>query len=91
MLSQNVAKAFEFYGDSETTETQQFVDHFDTFFDCLNVRSLREHQTKRKPNLKPYRSKDDERLTVSSEIQSITIKIVVVVVFKCCSGWKTLF
>ena len=61
-----MASALEFYGGTETVETQLFVKTFDTFFDCLNVRNLDEHKKKRKPNLKPYRSSDDERLTVSS-------------------------
>jgi len=33
----------------------------DSFFGCLNVRSLTEHQEKRKPFLAPFRSTDDER------------------------------
>ena len=39
-----VAKAFEFYGSTDTTETQRFVEMFDKFFDCLNVRNLDEHR-----------------------------------------------
>lgn len=60
-----MASAFEFYGSSETTETQIFVETFDKFFDCLNVRNLDEHRKRRKPNLEPYRSSDDKRLSVS--------------------------
>ena len=37
---------------------------FDRFFDCLNVRSLDEWRQKRKPDLKPYYSPNDERLKV---------------------------
>ncbi len=61
-----MAKAFEFYGNSDTTDTQRFVETFDKFFDCFNVRNLSEHRQKRKPNLRPYTSTDDERLTVST-------------------------
>lgn len=64
VLSDTVAKAFEFYGDPETTETRRFVKMFDTFFDCLNVRHPTEHKQKRKPNLRPYTSKDDDRFNV---------------------------
>ena len=38
---------------------------FDKFLDCLGVRNLDEYRKNRKPNLRPYRSPDDERLTVS--------------------------
>ena len=62
-MSQSVANALEFYGDAETLEIMILVETFDTFFDCLNVRNLDEHRKKRKPNLRPYRSPDDERLT----------------------------
>ena len=65
VLSESVANALAFYGDLQTKETQRFVRIFDKFFDCLNGRNLDEHQKRRKPNLKPYRSKDDERLKVS--------------------------
>ena len=60
-----MGNAFAFYGDPNTRETERFVRTFDKFFDCLNVRSLDEHRRKRKPNLKPYTSSSDERLTVS--------------------------
>ena len=61
-----MAKALAFYGDPKTRETQRFVRNFDIFFDCLNVRSLNEHIRHRKPNLEPYKSKDDERFKVCS-------------------------
>lgn len=41
---------------------------FDTFFDCLNVRSYEEHNRKRKPFLKPYENVNDERLTWINDI-----------------------
>lgn len=65
VLSESVASALEFYGDSTTVETKRFVQTFDRFFDCLNVRSTEEYKRKRKPNLRPYTSPTDERLTVS--------------------------
>ena len=36
----------------------------DQFFDCLNVRHPTEYIQRRKPNIKPYTSIDDERFTV---------------------------
>ena len=66
VLSKSIANALDFYGGSETEETRIFVETFDKFFDCLNVRSLQEHFKRRKPNLAPYRDPDDERLTVSA-------------------------
>lgn len=46
------------------TETGRFAKTFDTFFDCLNVRSPDEHILRRKPNLSPYTQVDDVRFTV---------------------------
>ena len=66
VLSNSVAKGFEFYGDPETTETQRFCSMLDRFFDCLNGRNLSEHIKRRKPDLKPYYRSDDERLDVST-------------------------
>ena len=59
-----MANALAFYGRSDTKETERFVRFFDNFFDCLNVRGLDEHIKKRKPDLAPYRSLGDKRLTV---------------------------
>lgn len=59
-----MADAFAYYGDPATSETELFVRNFDRLFDCLNVRSLSEWKTKKKPDLKPYTSVDDSRLKV---------------------------
>ena len=64
-MSESVAKALAYYGDADTIETQRFIMMFDRFFDCLNVRHPAEYIQRRKPNLKPYISNDDERFTVS--------------------------
>ena len=64
-MSKSVADAFVYYGDTETKETETLCRMFDRFFDCLNVRSLSEWQKKKKPDLKPYSSSDDERLKVT--------------------------
>ena len=59
-----MADAFRYFGDDETTETEVFARNFDRLFDCLNVRSLSEWKSKRKPDLKPYTTPDDSRLKV---------------------------
>ena len=60
VLSQSVVNALHFYGGPETLETKNFVQTFDAFFDCLNVSNLDADRKKRKPNLRPYRSPDNE-------------------------------
>ena len=64
VLSKSVADAFQYYGDPTTAETEKFVRCVDKFFDCLNVRSISEWATKRKPERKPYSSCEDERFKV---------------------------
>lgn len=66
VLSETVSNAFKYFDDPTTRETQRFISYFDRVFDCLNVRSLSEWQRKKKLNLKPYTSKEDERLDVST-------------------------
>ena len=75
--------AFKYFGDPDTTETQRFVSYFDTFFDCLNVRSWQEWVKKRKPNLKPYQSPGDERLVVSTIDCVVMMKKKFGIVFSC--------
>lgn len=64
VLSKSVCDAFSYFGDPSTKETEKFVLMMDRFFDCLNVRSLNQWKEKRKPDLKPYVSTDDQRLKV---------------------------
>ena len=64
VLSKTVADAFAYFGDPSTRETQKFILMFDRLFDCLNVRDFNQWKVKRKPDLKPYRSVDDERFKV---------------------------
>lgn len=61
VLSASVAAVLQSFGPQEAAATSKFCAMVDSFFDCLNVRSLREHERKRKPFLAPYRSTDDER------------------------------
>ena len=65
-----MSKALEFGGDPETAETSRFCSMFDKFFDCLNVRSKDECVKKQKPDRRPYKYKDDNRLEVVSMINS---------------------
>ena len=55
----------QYYGDSQMRETIRFVLTFDRFFYCLNTRHPKEGILKRKPDLNPYTSPTDERLTNS--------------------------
>ena len=58
----------EFYtittGNTETQATQQFVRFMECFFDCFNVRNLKEGKNTRKATRDPYRTKNDWRFTV---------------------------
>lgn len=64
VLSKSVADALAYFGDPKTEETEKFIRYFDKLFDCLNVRSLSEWKTSRKPDRKPYTSPDDSRFEV---------------------------
>ena len=66
VLSKSIAKVFEYYGDEDedTLETQRFVTTFDCFFDMMNTRCLEEGMQKRKPDLAPYKSPNDDRLKI---------------------------
>lgn len=61
VLGALVAAALQSFGSQEAAATSKFCALVDSFFDCLDVRSLREHEKKEKPFLAPYRSTDDER------------------------------
>ena len=63
-----MADAFSLEGNDGLRETERFVRFFDKFFDCMNVRNFNEAVYKRKPDLRPYRSADDPRLSVSIAI-----------------------
>lgn len=78
ILSKSVADALAYFGDPCTKETEKFLRCFDKLFDCLNVRSLSEWRTSRKPDRKPYTSPDDDRLKVC---QTIVIFSCIVIVY----------
>ena len=67
MLSKSVAEAFSREGNVGLRETERFVRNMDRFFDCMNVRDFNEAIYKRKPDLRPYRSPNDPRLSVSTK------------------------
>ena len=50
--------------NDEYNETARFCHMLDRFFDCLNTHSIGEGWNKRKPDLEPYTSDQDERLNV---------------------------
>ena len=61
VLSASVSSVLRAFGPPEAAGTARLCEMVDQFFDCLNVRSLTEHQRKRKPFLAPYRSVQDGR------------------------------
>lgn len=65
-FSKSVADALKLDG-KPGTETERLVCTFDNFFDLFNVRSLNEYILKRKPNLCPYTSANDERVKVGTQ------------------------
>lgn len=74
MLSKTIADAFSVAENDTFRETETFIRNFDRFFDCMNVRHLNEAMYKKKPDLRPYISPDDSRLSVSSYIYKTPCK-----------------
>ena len=62
VLSRSMATVLREFGGAEASETGHYCELMDRFFDCVNVRSIREGDHKRNPDLKPYYTVDDERL-----------------------------
>lgn len=87
MLSKSVKDAFAYYNDPATEETQKFISMVDRFFDCLNVRCRNEWAMRKKPDLKPYTSVDDDRFSVShlfiSLLLSVDLYLFIAVVERC--------
>jgi len=61
VLSASVASVIKAFGPPDAAATAKLCEMVDNVFDCLNVRSTKEHERKRKPFLAPYRSVDDRR------------------------------
>ena len=62
VLSRTVSTCLVESDDPSVVGTAIFCQMINDFFDCSNVRSLKEHQAKRNDRIKPYESPDDERL-----------------------------
>ena len=77
MLSSSVANGFKtlriLNKMENTEETEAFCSNFDKFFDICNTRSIEEGEKKRKPNLKPFYVKEDQRLEVTNNFSSVII------------------
>jgi len=56
------AQVLEKFGSPESSGTATLCEMEDSHFDCLNVRSTKEHQRKRKPFLAPHTAVDNKRL-----------------------------
>ena len=63
ILSKTMSVALSTFETPESTATAEYCEMIDSFFDCLNVRSLTEGRRKIKPLLEPYVNQNDERLT----------------------------
>ena len=63
VLSSTVGNTMIQYGSPEFAETAKFCCTMDKFFDIVNSRNTTEYKTKSKPNLQPFYSPDDERLS----------------------------
>ena len=61
VLSASVASVLKAFGSPEVAATAKLCEMVDDIFDCLYVRSTREHEKKRKPLLAPYTSLYDRR------------------------------
>ena len=64
-----MANALQIQGLEEIASTQHFIRMMDQFFDCMNVSNLMNGRKKRKPTLEPYRSADDWRSIIPTNIQ----------------------
>ncbi len=75
VLSNSVSKALTLYGGPQVEETAILADHFNKFFDCLNVSSIDEGKKKRNEFKVPYRSNKDFRLQVIYRLAIIILTL----------------
>ena len=61
VLSKTMATVLREFSSTDALATAQFCEMIDSFFDCFNVRSLKEGEYQRKEFLKPYTDVDDQR------------------------------
>ena len=54
VLSSSVANALDMFYSEQVKGTVKFARMFDTFFDCLNTRSLTEATRRKKSGITPY-------------------------------------
>ena len=59
-----MATALRLMGGEDVEETAKFVEHFDKFFDCVNVGDFTSGKHSRNPFKSPYYSGSDFRLKV---------------------------
>ncbi len=64
MLSETVSNALKLLGGEEASETANFVEMMDKFFDALNVHNYTHGLHARKQFQMPYISVKDKRLKV---------------------------
>ena len=63
VLSKTMATVLSKFYPSSSHETAKFCEMIDSFFDCLNTRSITEGKHKLKPFLAPYTDKNDTRFS----------------------------
>ena len=75
VLSSSVANALRLTGGAEASETCNFIEKMDKFFDCLNVSSYTAGRKARKEFQKPYTKPTDFRLNVSLQVYHVLLCI----------------
>ena len=63
-MSESVACALEYLNNDKTQQTRLFIRMIDRFFDCMNVKSFKLSEFKRKESIAPYTKPNDERFKV---------------------------
>ena len=63
VLSATMSSVLTSFGPPDVAGAAKFCGMLDKFFDCMNVRSLTEHERKHKPMLVPYTDINNERFT----------------------------
>ena len=71
VLSSSIAKGLTLFVGAKATQTAYCADMFDKFFDCLNSSSLSAGKRSRNPFRSPYRSGNDWKLKVHSDLTAI--------------------
>ena len=88
VLSSTVAAVLKECGSPDASETSNLCKMMDDFFDCLNVRSLKEHKLKRKPFLAPYTSVSDPRFEYLENAFLNYFKEWQKSIADCSGGWQ---